>query len=310
MLTAQNNITKQGPYHQEVQDMIGIIRESIQKHVLPRWKKVKPKAKTTTYSYTDLVTQADLKASEYILERVRIKFPGSYSEECKYADRFSHDLIWQIDPVDGTQEFCEQYADGYTTLASLLKRQTDGTYWPVASIVYLPAQDKLWYCDGASTVKFLHKGKEEELPKFSRKNIKLYQRKVDHMKGTDTVKKHLEYKLKLPTTIIECGASGAGLTSLLEGTINLIFIHNNHSKDWDLAPAIPMVKALGGFVCNIEGKEFTNLNRPDEPGMDEPYNLRGYVISFVFEKDEIMTNAPKLTAIIDDRLGAFAKGKY
>ena len=87
-------------------------------------------------------------ASRYILERIRVRFPGSYSEEQKYPDRFDYDYVWQLDPVDGTQEFYSGMANGYAVNAALLHRQANGTYQSIAGIIYLPSSDTVWYSNG------------------------------------------------------------------------------------------------------------------------------------------------------------------
>jgi len=283
--------------------MISLIKEAAKKEILPRWQKVIPEVKTAL-GFKDLVTDADKQASLYILERIRKKFPGSYSEEHKFADRFDHDVLWQIDPVDGTQEFCEGYQDGYATLAALLTRQPDKTFKPVAGIIYRPARDECWYNDGSSKVTWLCRGQEQLLPHYNRNQIRLYQRKVDYFKGINEFIPHLSSHLKLPVSIVESGGAGAAVADLLENKINLIIFNNNTTKDWDVGMAEPLIRALGGFVCDLDGNELT-YNRPDVPGLHEPYNLRGYIISIVFKKEEILPLIPLLK--FDDRLFTYKK---
>lgn len=66
----------------------------------------------------------------------------------------------------------------------------------------------------------------------------------------------------------------------------------NYTKEWDLAMAEPLIRARGGFICDLDGNEFT-YNRKDSQGLGEPYNLNGYVISIAFSKEEIIPNISK-----------------
>jgi len=83
-------------YTKEVKQMIELMLKASKKEILPRWGKVKAKQKGGKKRFKDIVTKADIKTSSFILKNIRKKFPGSYSEEHKYSDRFNYDLIWQI----------------------------------------------------------------------------------------------------------------------------------------------------------------------------------------------------------------------
>jgi fructose-1,6-bisphosphatase/inositol monophosphatase family enzyme len=276
-------------YSSEVQQMVSIMKEATAQEILPRWGKVEVRAKNENYGFKDLVTQADIQASVYILNNIRPMFPGSYSEEQKFDDRFDpkNTMLWQIDPVDGTQEFCEGFKEGYSCLAALLKKQANGTFFPVAGIIYLPALDTLWYSDGVGHVSFLVNGQPKALPTYSRQELCGYQRKVAPSQRLERFYKELGDRLGINTKIVLSGGAGASIADLLSGKINLIIMNNNSTKDWDIGMAEPIIKSLGGFICDFEGNEFT-YNRQDTPGLCEPYNMRGYIISIVFKKEEIL----------------------
>ncbi|MFH0936335.1 MAG: inositol monophosphatase family protein [Candidatus Woesearchaeota archaeon] len=285
-------------YSIEVMEMINVLREAAQKEILPRWGKVIAEQKGDQKKFIDIVTEADKKASEYILNKIRKKFPGSYSEENKFLDRFDHHLIWQIDPIDGTQEFCMSFADGYACHAALLKKQDDLNFLPVAGIVYLPGVDKLWYTDGSGIITYSVKGKELPLPSLSKEQLIGYIRKVDQNESLKRFYRTLGNILGLHSRILPCGAAGASISDLLENKINLIILNYNYSKEWDLAMAEPIIRARDGFICDLKGNNFT-YNRKDSPGKNEPYNLNGYVISIVFKKEEIIPYIPK--DLLEDR---------
>ncbi|MBR9683149.1 hypothetical protein GOV03_01260 [Candidatus Woesearchaeota archaeon] len=286
-------------YRKEVEEMINLLRNASNREILPRWGKVNAKQKGDKKGFKDIVTEADTEASKYILDKIRSKFPGSYSEEHKFSDRFQHDLIWQIDPVDGTDEFCEQIADGYACHAALLQKLEDNTFFPVAGIIYLPGVDKLWYNDGSDEVVFVNGGRRVAIPRITRNELNGYVRQVDQDKKLISFYRELGKSLKLKTKVLRRGGAGASISDLLEGKINLIVMNYNYTKEWDLAMAEPIIKARGGFICDLEGNKFT-YNRQNSPGKDEPYNLNGYVISIVFKKDEIIPHIPK--DLLVDRL--------
>lgn len=279
-------------YKKEVEEMLGLLREAAKKEILPRWGRINAKQKGTLRRFKDIVTEADTKASEYILSRIRTKFPGSYSEEQKFPDRFDYDLIWQIDPLDGTQEFCEEHIDGFASHAALLKRNKDGFYLPVAGIIYLPGVDKLWYNDGSSDVVHMVEGINARIPEVCRHKLIGYVREVDPDDSLTQFYHDLGRQLGLKTQVVPRGGAGASISDLLEGKINLIIMNYDYTKEWDLSMAEPIIRTRGGFICDFDGHEFT-YNRKDSGGLGEPYNLRGYVISIAFKKEEIVPHIPK-----------------
>lgn len=275
----------------EVKYMVGLLRSAAKNEILPRWGKVTVSEKGQIKKFRDIVTEADIEASKFILDDIRKKFPGSYSEEHKYDDRFENDMLWQIDPVDGTDEFINQIVDGYACHAALLQKQSDGTYYPVAGIIYLPGVDKLWAYDGKDVI-FLNKGFPVTIPILSNNKLVGWIRKVDPNKQLADFYNHLGKKLGLPVDIDYGGGSGASIASLLEGKTNLIIMNYDYTKEWDLAMAEPIIKARGGFICDLDGNSF-EYNRKYSEGHKEPYNLKGYVISIAFKKNEILHHIPK-----------------
>lgn len=271
-------------YYSDIPLMVDLIKEAARMEILPLWKKCMGKNKTT-HDFVDIVTDADKRASNYILERIEKKFPGSYSEEDKRADRFENDIIWQIDPLDGTQEFCEHIEEGYACHAALLKK-INGFYEPVAGIIYLPGTDTLWYSDGKKVV-FERKGIKLKIPEKDRSKIRGYVRKVDPNGEVIDFYHDIGDKLGMRVEVIHSGGAGASISDLLEGKINLIVMNYDYTKEWDLAMAEPIIKAIGGFICDLDGNDFV-YNRKDVPGLGEPYNLKGYIISTVFSKEEIL----------------------
>lgn len=288
-----------GKFYREVEYIIPIIIEAARTEVLPRFGKVVEERKKQTRSgYADTVTAADKGASARILEQVRKKFPGSYSEEHLYEDRFDYDLIWHFDPVDGTREFCEQIVDGYALNAALLKRQPNGNFWPVAGVIYMPGTRELLYNDGFKINRFLNGRDEKSLPICSKDKILGWVRKVDPSRKLIDFYSELEKRLNLPSDIVYRGGIGASIVDLVKGKINLLVYNYNITREWDWAMSVPVITAAGGFICDLNGNDLKNFNRK-ETDKKEEYFLDGVVASIAFKKEEII---PRITKnFIEDR---------
>lgn len=271
-------------YQSEVQQMISLIKEASRKVILPRFGNVKGVAKERFPSFEELVTEADDAGSDYILNRIRKDFPGSYSEEKITKDRFDHDLIWQIDPVDDTSEFSAGYAHGYSCNAALLKK-TKGIYQPVAGIIYLPGEDKLLSNDGIET-RLIVGGVEQELTPGKNDVVKGCIRKVDPSPELARFYQELGAKLEVDVEVKDAYGAGTLVTDMVQGRLNLVIFNYDYTKEWDTSMAEPIIRSLGGFLCDFEGNDIT-YNRNDH------FNRGGVVFSIVFNKNQIIPIIPK-----------------
>ncbi len=273
-------------YQKETQQMLSLIRDAAVTEIIPRYQNVTAEMKYESDNFKDYVTEADKAASKKILSTVRPQFPGSYSEEHKHVDRFDHDLIWQLDPVDGTHEFIVGFRNGFGCNAALLERNTDNDFVPRVGIIYIPMTKEAWYYDGFETCWEID-GIKQKTPLRTKKSIVGSQRKVDTNPQLNTIYKQIGIELGLSVKIQEAGGAAAALADLCRGDINLHVFNYDIAKDWDIAMAIPIIEGLGGWVSDLEGNSFSNLNRPDDSGGD-PYLRKGFMASIVFTKEQIL----------------------
>ncbi|MFC1647958.1 inositol monophosphatase family protein [Nanoarchaeota archaeon] len=265
----------------QVEEMVSLLRAANEKTIQPLFGKVTTEVKERIGDFEEEVTQADTDSSDFILSRIRGKMPGSYSEEDITDERFNYPLLWQLDTLDGTTEFGAGMANGYAMHAALLQRQR-GLYVPVAGIVFRPGTDTIWTHDG-NVVRRIQDGEVSPMVPADRDSIRGYVRAVDPNDRVGEFYETLGQKLGLPVKKILSGGSGASLVDLLEGNLNLVVMNYDYTKEWDLAMAVPIVEARGGWVCDLNGNDFT-FNRPYE----ERHNRNGYVMSIAFTKDEVL----------------------
>lgn len=285
----------------DLRRVLPIVILAAEREILPRWGKVVEEIKSQVGGYKDTVTEADREASKFILDRVRRGFPGSYSEEQPYIedpDRWTKKRIWHFDPVDGTAEFCAKMPSGFAVNASLLEKQSGENYLPVAGIIYRPGDRTLAYNDGRKTV-VTRDGKDVRLNLRDRGAIRGWVRKVDPSVKLERFYRALCYKKWISGKGVPSGGAGASIIDLLEGKINLIVYNYNLTREWDWSAAVPIVKSLGGFACDLNGNEIENFNRRPMADKSE-YDLNGMVISIAFKKDEIIPNIPR--DLLENRL--------
>jgi len=88
----------------------------------------------------DLVTSADIALSEMLVKTLKEEFPDAsvISEEDPNIE-CDKDLVWIIDPIDGTQNYIQQ--DGqYSVMIGLLQNLK-----PIFGVVFEPEHDNLYY---------------------------------------------------------------------------------------------------------------------------------------------------------------------
>ncbi|MBQ9772277.1 MAG: inositol monophosphatase [Lentisphaeria bacterium] len=90
----------------------------------------------------DLVSTADGKVEQLIIETIRSKYPDHnfFGEETGKSNTGS-EFCWVIDPIDGTQSFVKRHVYFSISIAFQKNGRT------VAGVVYAPALDQLFYAE-------------------------------------------------------------------------------------------------------------------------------------------------------------------
>jgi myo-inositol-1(or 4)-monophosphatase len=91
----------------------------------------------------DLLTEADLAVNDFLLEKIREKYPDHKitSEERDVVNPDASEYEWVIDPIDGTRNF----AMGMPIWGTLIAIMKDGE--PYLAAVYNPTVDELYFAE-------------------------------------------------------------------------------------------------------------------------------------------------------------------
>lgn len=273
-------------------EMLLLIPQVAARQILPRFLKVRAEYKIGPDGARETVTEADTAASNDLLKAARCVLPASSSEEDLLDSRFSADAYWLIDPVDGTDEFVAGLHDGYSVSAALIVR-CGNEYRPVAGIMYRPSLNEMWYADLDGKAHHTIDTAVVPLSPSKRDSLRGCIRKVDPSARSEAFQLALGAKLGLNAQVKPLGGAAASFCDLLNDRINLALLNFNYSKEWDVAMAVPVIQARGGFICDLDGNDFI-WNRRDV------YNRRGFIASLVFRKEEIIPFIP--TDLVENRL--------
>ncbi len=259
------------------------------------------KLKIHTENYSELVTVVDIKLSKIILAAAREALPHSYSEEELPTEPSTTDLLWQIDPLDGTDEFAQGLSHFCGVSAALLSRKDNGSYQAISGIIYIPAQELLLSADLTnSTLAIKENGiditsrvkENHRANKAAHSILRGYQRAIDSNQEVESYYQTLAQRLNLKAETISCGGAAHGFAALVLGEINVLCFNYDYSKEWDVSAAQPIIEALGGFVCDLTGQEI-GYNKNNKA--QDHFNRQGFIASIAFSKEQIL---PKDTAAL------------
>jgi|SRR6185312_3499016 len=97
----------------------------------------------------ELVSEADLRASEMLHDALMAAFPDSGwlgEEHTDSAERQGHERVWVVDPIDGTREYLQGIPEYAISVGLVIAGH------PAMGVVYNPAREELYaaVCIGAA----------------------------------------------------------------------------------------------------------------------------------------------------------------
>lgn len=211
-------------------------------------------------------TDADLAADELILDYLKEHCPdGKYGflteESDNSTDRFSHDMVWIIDPIDGTSDFIRGEGDFAVQIGLAARLESDGRFYPVLGVVYQPTRSRLYL--GALRLGAF----EENLENGQRVPLEVSQ--VDNLAPSRMVitKSNLNEKTKAivaqlaPGTVYQMGSLGLKMCEVARGSADFyINPSNRNCKEWDVCAPDAILREAGGAVTDLDGRDITYNN--------------------------------------------------
>jgi myo-inositol-1(or 4)-monophosphatase len=197
----------------------------------------------------DLVTEYDLRSEELVRDRLGRAFPdhGIVGEEGAASGAAGAELVWYVDPVDGTTNF----AHGHPFFAVSIGLCQDGR--PVVGVVLAPALGTEWCAarglgatrDGApcrvSTAQIL----VESLAATSFP--------YDKPAGEKSNFRQFEAFYRRTRGVRRCGAAALDFAMTADGTYG--FYWGYDLGPWDACAGALLVEEAGGRVTDVEGGE-------------------------------------------------------
>lgn len=125
----------------KIDDLVAIVRDVADAEIMPRFQQTVEETK----SDGSVVTEADLQTQRRLLQRLQERYPAIplLGEEMRHEEQrallSSSDLLWCLDPLDGTSNFASGVPVFCTSLALLQRAE------PLLGLVYDPTRRECFY---------------------------------------------------------------------------------------------------------------------------------------------------------------------
>ncbi len=220
------------------------------------------------------LTEADLEAHSIIMEGLRDTGIPVLSEEgrdLEYSVRKNWELLWMVDPLDGTKEFIKHNGD-FTVNIALIKNNH-----PVTGIVYTPALHQIYFSSEDTGGCLLKSPDPMALMDLSLNELVERSIKLPYVNGRDrdlTVvasRSHINWdtrkfikKVKKKAGTVDVVSRGSALKICLvaEGVAD-IYPRFGPTMEWDTAAGHAIAMHSGCSVFQPDTKEELIYNKED-----------------------------------------------
>jgi 3'(2'), 5'-bisphosphate nucleotidase len=208
--------------------------------------------KTSTKNDNSPITDADLKSNEVIKEILSQTKHWILSEEDKDdLDRLSQEIIWIVDPLDGTSDFIDKTGE-FTVMISLIKNKE-----PILGVIGWPTENTLFVAQkGSGAFRFSN----EEWEKIS-------VTKISEVPKCRTVgsRHHLSDKeksfiKKLGIEDFTSIGSSLKVGKISSGEAEAYITTTNKMKEWDTAASYCIISEAGGKMTDMLGNDISYNN--------------------------------------------------
>lgn len=212
------------------------------------------------------VTNADIEISNFIYSKLTELDPSIpiICEEQPLKDVLGREMIWLVDPIDGTRSYIKNM-DSFTVNIALIRNQI-----PIIGLIYQPTSRKLYFTNhkeefclekNGNTVEILRREDKNFIAVVSSRNFNYKTEKYIQDKGFSEV-------ISMPSSIKLC--------MIAEGSAD-VYPKFGSTMEWDTAAGHALITAAGGAVIdNNTGKTLlyntkNNFKNPDFIALNQKY---------------------------------------
>ena len=235
--------------------------------------------KTFTKTDNSPVTDADLQSNKIIKEILSVTKHSILSEEdVDDKNRLSNDMIWIIDPLDGTSDFIDKTGE-FTVMIALVQDQK-----PILGVIAWPTEKTLFVAQ-KNCGAFRYSDNKWE---------KISVTKISELPKCRTIgsRHHLSDKEKdfiEKIGIKDFTSIGSSLKvgKISSGQAEVYITTTNKMKEWDTAASHCIISEAGGKMTDMLGNELTYNN-------ENVYHQNGILVTNGLIHEKILREFKKL----------------
>jgi myo-inositol-1(or 4)-monophosphatase len=224
-----------------IDELSGFATEFIKqagKKALPFYGKGQPQVKFDQ----EMVTQADLRLTEFFQEQLNERFPDHHVFKYNQLnENYSHEgkrYLWIFDPIEGVANFQAGIPIWGMSMALL------DNFWPIFGVFYMPATGDLFHARAGQSA-YLGKNKIQ---------VSVADNVNDESLLFTFSRFHQHYRTNFPGKLRNLGCASAHICYVAMGRADGVVIANESFQG--LAAARVVIEAAGGKLCNFDGCDF------------------------------------------------------
>ncbi len=204
-------------------------------------------AKVSKKGRFDLLTEYDLESERLIRERLSQEFPKHRIVGEENAESGAGELVWYVDPIDGTTNFAHGHF--FFAVSIALCQGSQG----LIGVVHAPALGTTW--KGAKGLGAFRNGNRCSVSTRNQLEQALCATgfPYDRWSNPDDNQAELALFLKRARGIRRCGAASIDLCMVADGTYDIYW--EQGLKAWDMCAGALLVVEAGGQLSTYEGAQ-------------------------------------------------------
>jgi myo-inositol-1(or 4)-monophosphatase len=201
------------------------------------------------------VTEYDHSAEKLIIDAIKREYPGHsfLAEESGSSGNPSGEIMWIIDPLDGTTNFAHNIPLFGVSIAAFSHK--DGL---ICGVIYQPMSDELFIAEKGKGA-FLN-GAKIAVSKCTqiKSGISCTNFPRDVHENPGNCIDHFIHVLKLGSTIRNLGTSVINLAYVAAGRFDAYW--TPHLHPWDISAGMLLIQEAGGKVTAYDGEPYDPLS--------------------------------------------------
>ncbi|MEK0347396.1 MAG: 3'(2'),5'-bisphosphate nucleotidase CysQ [Nitrosopumilus sp.] len=235
--------------------------------------------KTSKKNDDSPITDADLKSNEIIKEVLSQTEHTILSEEDKDdQSRLSKDVIWIIDPLDGTSDFIDKTGE-FTVMIALIKNKK-----PVLGVIGWPTE-KIFFVAQKGSGAFRYSN--DEWKKISVTTLAELSKCRAIGSRHHLSDKEKQFIKKLGIEDFTSIGSSLKVGKISSGEAEVYITTTNKMKEWDSAASYCIISEAGGKMTDMLGNDITYNNK-------QVFHQNGILVTNGLIHDEIVEEFKKL----------------